>query len=301
MNGLIDEAATMAEAAAQGQLDTRAEVENYHGDWATIVQGFNDTAEGVAVPLKDIGDMLDRLAAGDLSARVTADYEGAYNVLKVAANELGVQLQGVQEVLDDLQKAVIDGKLDARGEAGRFKGDIAGLVTGLNGVLDAVIGPLNVTAEYVDRISKGDIPDKITEDYKGDFNEIKNNVNLLIDVNNGLVAEMRMLAEAAVEGKLDIRGNTSKFQGDFGQMVQGVNDTLDAMVAPLNVTAEYVDRISKGETTKVTLTRSRTTSTCSSTRSTAWWPRWACWPRPRSKANSMSAVTPASSAATSGR
>jgi len=39
--------------------------------------------------------------------------------------------------------------------------------------MDAVIGPLNVAAEYVDRISKGDIPEVITDEYKGDFNEIK--------------------------------------------------------------------------------------------------------------------------------
>ena len=38
-----------------------------------------------------------------------------------------------------------------------------------------------MTAEYVDRISKGDIPPKITDTYNGDFNEIKNNLNVCID------------------------------------------------------------------------------------------------------------------------
>ena len=38
------------------------------------------------------------------------------------------------------------------------------------------------SAEYIDRISKGDTPPKITEEYRGDFNEIKNNLNALIDV-----------------------------------------------------------------------------------------------------------------------
>jgi hypothetical protein len=47
----------------------------------------------------------------------------------------------------------------------------------------------DVTAEYVDRISKGDIPPKITDTYQGDFNEIKNNLNASIDVMNGLLRE----------------------------------------------------------------------------------------------------------------
>ena len=52
-------------------------------------------------------------------------------------------------------------------------GYIARLLEAVNAMLDAVIGPLNVSAEYVDRISKGDIPPRITDSYNGDFNEIK--------------------------------------------------------------------------------------------------------------------------------
>ncbi len=36
----------------------------------------------------------------------------------------------------------------------------------------------------VEQISRGDMPDKISETYKGDFNEIKNNLNMLIDATN---------------------------------------------------------------------------------------------------------------------
>ncbi|MFZ4439643.1 MAG: methyl-accepting chemotaxis protein, partial [Syntrophales bacterium] len=118
---------------------------------------------------------------------------------------------------------------------------------GVNQTLDAVIGPLNVAAEYVDRISKGDIPPKITDSYNGDFNEIKNNLNQAIEAVNALTTDARMLSKAAVEGKLATRADATKHQGDFKVIVQGVNQTLDAVIGPLNVAAEYVDRISKGD------------------------------------------------------
>ena len=95
-------------------------------------------------------------------------------------------------------------------------------------------------------ISKGDIPAKITDNYNGDFNEIKNNLNQAIDAVNALVADAGMLCKAAVEGKLATRADATKHQGDFRKIVQGVNDTLDAVIGPLNVAAEYVDRISEG-------------------------------------------------------
>ena len=49
-----------------------------------------------------------------------------------------------------------------------------------NATLDAVIVPLNVAANYVDSISKGNIPEKITDEYYGDFNNIKENLNYFI-------------------------------------------------------------------------------------------------------------------------
>ena len=106
------------------------------------------------------------------------------------------------------------------------------LVDGVNKTLDAVIGPLNVSAGYVDRIAKGDIPPKITDNYNGDFNTIKNNLNQCVDAVNALVADAATLAKAAVEGKLATRADASRHQGDFRKIVQGVNETLDAVIGP---------------------------------------------------------------------
>ena len=83
----------------------------------------------------------------------------------------------------------MEGKLATRADASKHQGDYRKIVQGVNEMLDAVIGPLNVSAKYVDQISKGDIPAKITDTYKGDFNEIKNNLNACIDAVNALVAD----------------------------------------------------------------------------------------------------------------
>ena len=76
----------------------------------------------------------------------------------------------------------VDGQLQTRGNpdlvSQEFRPDSR---AGFNATLDAVVGPLNVTAKYLDRISKGDIPEKITDHYNGDFNEIKNNLNQCIE------------------------------------------------------------------------------------------------------------------------
>ena len=58
-----------------------------------------------------------------------------------------------------------------------MKGETREILDNVNSLIEALLAPFNVAAEYVDRISKGDIPEKITEKYSGDYNKIKNNIN----------------------------------------------------------------------------------------------------------------------------
>jgi methyl-accepting chemotaxis protein len=102
---------------------------------------------------------------------------------------------------------------------------------------------LNVAAEYVDRISKGDIPSKITDTYNGDFNELKNNLNAAIGAVNALVSDAGNLVDAAVAGRLKTRADATKHQGDFRKIVDGVNKTLDAVITPIDESAKVLAKV----------------------------------------------------------
>ena len=99
----------------------------------------------------------------------------------------------------------------------------------------------------MERIARGEIPEKIRDEYKGDFNDLKNNLNTCIDAVNLLIKDANMLALAGVEGRLNTRADASLHRGDFKKIVEGVNNTLDGVIRPLKVAADYVERISRGE------------------------------------------------------
>ena len=189
---------------------------------------------------------LKKLAAGSLEFDLkvemgtgeTGELRDSFLQVNQALGEVKGAVEGLVGDAGLLSKAAVEGKLATRADASKHGGDYRKIVQGVNDTLDAVIGPLNVAAEYVDRISKGDIPPKITDTYNGDFNEIKNNLNAAIDAVNALVADAGVLSKAAVEGKLATRADASKHNGDYRKIVQGVNDTLDTVVGPLKVTAE---------------------------------------------------------------
>ncbi len=244
---MVAELNQIAAAATNGQLDQRAHDAEFKGEYKNIMVGFNNTLDAVIGPLNVTAEYVDRISKGDIPPRITDDYKGDFNEIKNNLNQCIDVMNGLLAETDKLIKATQNGQLDQRGNASKFVGGWGELVGGVNDLVDAFVGPLNVTAEYVDRISKGDIPPVITDEYKGDFNEIKNNLNQCIDVMNGLLSETDMLIKATQNGQLDKRGNASKFVGGWGELVGGVNKLVDAFVGPINVTAEYVDRISKGD------------------------------------------------------
>ncbi|MDX9701189.1 MAG: MCP four helix bundle domain-containing protein, partial [Rhodocyclaceae bacterium] len=197
-------------------------------------------------PVNEVAQAARRMSKGDFGFSLQSDARDEVGeVVRAVADVQG----SVKALITDaamLSDAAVAGKLATRADATKHQGDYRRIVQGVNDTLDAVIGPLNVAADYVDRIAKGAIPAKITDSYNGDFNTIKNNLNTAIDAVNALVADALMLSQAAVDGKLATRADATRHQGDYRRIVQGVNDTLDAVIGPLNVAADYVDRIAKG-------------------------------------------------------
>ncbi len=247
MNGLLIETGKLIDATKEGKLDTRGNADTFAGGWGKLVKGVNELIDAFVGPINVTAEYVDRISKGDIPQKISDTYHGDFNEIKNNLNACIDVMNGLLVETDKLIQATKDGKLDTRGNAAGFDGGWGKLVKGVNELIDAFVAPINVTAEYVDRISKGDIPSKITDTYNGDFNAIKNNLNQAIDAVNALVKDAKMLSVAAVDGKLDTRADASKHQGDYAAVVKGVNDTLDSVIGPLNVAAEYVDRISKGD------------------------------------------------------
>ena len=250
INSLISEADMLTKAAVDGKLSIRGNTNKFNGGYKDIIAGVNSTLDALINPLNVAAEYIDRISKGDIPHVITETYNGDFNELK---NNVNLCIQSINALIEDanmLSDAAVAGRLSVRADATKHTGDYRKIISGVNSTLDAVIGPLNMAAEYVDRISKGDIPKKITENYNGDFLEIKNNLNICIDAVNALIEDAKNLSTAAVEGKLSTRANATKHSGDFRQIIEGVNNTLDSVINPLNVAADYMVQIGKGEIPK---------------------------------------------------
>jgi methyl-accepting chemotaxis protein len=146
-----------------------------------------------------------------------------------------------------LSKAAVEGKLETRADAAKHQGDFRKIVEGVNNTLDAVIGPLNVAASYVDQISKGAIPAKITDSYSGDFNTLKHNLNVCIEAVNNLVTDSAAMSQATVAGNFEARADAARHQGDFRKIVEGLNRVMEVSNTGLNEVVRVLGALSNGD------------------------------------------------------
>ena len=205
--------------------------------------GINKILDAVIGPLNVAAKYVEEISNGNIPGKITDTYNGDFNTVK---NNLNQCIDAVNALVMDanlLAQAAVEGRLSTRADASKHHGDFRKIVEGVNNTLDSVIGPLNVAANYVERISHGDIPERITDHYNGDFNTIKDNLNTCIDAVNKLVSDAKMLSEAAADGRVTVRADASAHQGDFRKVVEGVNATLETIVAPIIIVKEAAETI----------------------------------------------------------
>jgi methyl-accepting chemotaxis protein len=247
MSELLEQTDIIIKGAADGQLDKRANAALFVGGWNQLVTGVNQAITNIVNPLNVTADYVDKVAKGIIPPAITTEYKGEYNVIKTNLNNMVKMMSELLEQTDIIIKGAADGELDKRANAALFVGGWNQLVTGINQAITNIANPLNVTADYVDKVAKGVIPPAITTDYKGQYNVIKNNLNNMVKMMNDLLAQTDIIIKGAADGELDKRADATLFVGGWNQLVKGVNEVVTNIVNPLNVTANYVDRIAKGD------------------------------------------------------
>jgi len=200
---------------------------------------------------KEVGEVANLVAVGDLSRDITLAAGDTTSVM-AAMKKMVDTIRALVADAKQLSKAAVDGKLATRADASKHQGEFQQIISGVNDTLDAVVGPLNVAAEYVECIAKGDMPKVITDNYNGDFNGIKNNLNILIEATNSITANAKLVAQGNLMVELKKRCDSDELMESLSNMViklkevvtevQNAADNVAAGGQELSATAQQMSQ-----------------------------------------------------------
>ncbi len=83
---LVEQANSLTTAAQEGDLKKRADSGRLEGAFRDVVQGINETLDAVLDPIEEAADVLEHVAARDLTVRVQGDYHGDHAKIKRSVN-----------------------------------------------------------------------------------------------------------------------------------------------------------------------------------------------------------------------
>jgi methyl-accepting chemotaxis protein len=244
----LDAASAFIGRLAEGTADQPLE-NVYHGYYAKLVDNLNAVLNSLMILLQESGSIAEAGARGDLSARGDTG--------KVPGHYADV-IDGVNRMMDAVSAPL--------GEAGRIlenitgsndftetmAGDYQGAFRDLSDSINQVIARLNDVEKLYVRVAEGDL--SMLETYKkiGKRSEndrlIPSAVSMMQSISD-LVDEAHRLALATVEGDLSQRGDESKFQGGYRKVIEGINQTVEAVVLPQEEASRVLGELARSNLT----------------------------------------------------
>ncbi|MEO8620469.1 MAG: methyl-accepting chemotaxis protein, partial [bacterium] len=131
--------------------------------------------------------------------------------------------------------AVGDTRVVLRGDTG------ADEVGRLNRALGGLLSYMQELRSAADKVAAGNMNIALTP--KSEHDALSEAFCTVARVNAALIEELCRITKSAADGQLSDRADASRFTGGYRDLVEGVNHTLDAVIAPVNEASAVLDRL----------------------------------------------------------
>jgi len=237
----------------QGELSQRLVLGGSTQSWSGSVESVNSLIEALVRPTSEMQRVIGAVADGDLSKKVSADVRGEMLDLKNTINAMVDQLNGfASEVTRVAREVGTEGKL---GQAAAVTIEVGGvwkdLTDNVNLMAGNLTGQVRNIAEVTTAVANGDLSKKISIDVKGEFLELKNTVNAMVDQLNAFASEVtRVAREVGVEGKLGGQAQSKEIGGVWKDLTDNVNQLAANLTNQVRAIADVATAVTEGDLTR---------------------------------------------------
>jgi signal transduction histidine kinase/CheY-like chemotaxis protein/HAMP domain-containing protein len=237
----------------QGELSQRVVLGGPTQSWSGSVESVNSLIDALVRPTSEMQRVIGAVADGDLSKKVSVDVHGEMLVLKNTLNDMVDQLNGfASEVTRVAREVGTEGKL---GQAAAVTIEVGGvwkdLTDNVNLMAGNLTGQVRNIAEVTTAVANGDLSKKISIDVKGEFLELKNTVNAMVDQLNAFAGEVtRVAREVGVEGKLGGQAQSKEVGGVWKDLTDNVNQLAANLTNQVRAISEVASAVTEGDLTR---------------------------------------------------
>ncbi len=202
--------------------------------------------------VRDIAKVTTAVATGDLTKKVTVAVKGEILDLKNTINTMVDQLSTfASEVTRVAREVGTEGKLGGQAEVKGVGGTWKDLTDNVNSMASNLTAQVRNIAEVTISVANGDLSKKITVDVRGEFLQLKETMNTMVDQLRSFASEVtRVAREVGTEGKLGGQAYVTGVAGTWKDLTDSVNFMASNLTAQVRNIATVTTAVANGDLTK---------------------------------------------------
>ncbi len=169
------------EVGTEGSLGGQAEVAGVSGTWRGLTESVNSMASNLTDQVRNISQVAQAVARGDLTQKITVDAKGEILELKETLNTMVDQLSSFGDEVTRVAKEVgTEGKLGGQAQVEGVSGTWRGLTENVNQLASNLTTQVRAIAEVSTAVTQGDLTRSIKVEAKGEVADLSDNINQMI-------------------------------------------------------------------------------------------------------------------------
>ncbi|ELR69708.1 Two-component hybrid sensor and regulator [Fulvivirga imtechensis AK7] len=240
------------EVGTEGKLGGQAHVPNVAGVWKELTDNVNTMAHNLTLQVRDIADVAIAVAKGDMTQKIKVDAKGEIADLKENLNLMVDSLNIFSDEVTRVAREVgTEGKLGGQANVPNVAGVWKELTDNVNTMASNLTLQVRDIADVAIAVAKGDMTQKITVDVKGEFLELKEYLNQMVDSLNIFASEVtRVAREVGTEGNLGGQAIVPGVEGLWKELTDNVNTMASNLTEQVRDIAKVSTAVAKGDLTK---------------------------------------------------
>ncbi len=250
LNSFSSEVTRVArEVGTEGKLGGQAVVTGVAGAWKDLTDSVNSMASNLTNQVRNIAEVTNAVARGDLSRKVTVSVQGEILELKNTINTMVDQLSSfASEVTRVAREVGTEGKLGGQAVVTGVAGTWKDLTDSVNSMASNLTAQVRNIAEVTTAVARGDLSRKITVDVLGEILELKNTINTMVDQLSSFASEViRVAREVGTDGKLGGQAVVKGVSGVWNDLTDSVNFMAGNLTAQVRNIAEVTTAVANGD------------------------------------------------------
>src|SRR5213078_1534556 len=241
----------------EGRIRQRASLGEASGSWADAMRSVNNLIGDLGHPTSEMARVIGSVAKGDLSQTIATEIEGQAlegEFLRTAkiVNTMVRQLSGfASEVTRVAREVGTEGKLGGQANVKGVAGTWKDLTDNVNLMAGNLTDQVRNIATVTTAVATGDLTKKITVDVKGEFLELKDTINVMVDQLRSFASEVtRVAREVGSEGILGGQARVEGVSGTWKDLTDSVNFMARNLTSQVRNIAAITTAVATGDLSK---------------------------------------------------